>query len=169
LPSYTSAFPDFVFRVTYSDDYNFIVRYMPSKAHERAYLQFNTLLAVALVLLTAAPHPSSPPGCGNVGATSTFDRTHNLSLGLSSFLAFELGRRLKEADAGVWPTASNSDLPSVVLEVGSSESLTQLKIDARLWLEHTQEVSQFFSCDSLTRPSSGTTGHPYFNRPPHCP
>jgi len=110
-------------RVTYSDDYNFIVRYMPSKAHERAYLQFNTLLAVALVLLTAAPHPSSPPGCGNVGATT-----------------FELGRRLKEADAGVWPTASNSDLPSVVLEVGSSESLTQLKIDARLWLEHTQEV-----------------------------
>lgn len=160
---YTSAFPDFVFRVTYSDDYNFIIRYMPSKVHEIAHLEFTTLISVALVLLTPAPHPPKPPGCTHIGATSTFDRIHNLSLGLSSFLAFELGRRLKEADAGMWPTASDSDLPSVVLEVGSSESLTQLKIDAKLWLEHTPEVSRFFSCNSLTRPSSGTTGHPYFN------
>lgn len=169
MPSYASAFPDFVFRVTYSDDYNFIVRYRPSKVHENAHLEFTTLLTVALVLLTAAPHPPRPPGCANVGATSTFDRTHNLSLGLSSFLAFELGRRMKEADAGVRPTASDSDLPSVVLEVGSSESLTQLKVDAKLWLKHTQEVSRFFACNSLTRPSSGTTGHPYLNRLPHCP
>lgn len=110
-------------RVTYSDDYNFIVRYMPSKVHENAHLEFTTLLTVALVLLTAAPHPPRPPGCANVGATT-----------------LELGRRMKEADAGVRPTASDSDLPSVVLEIGSSESLTQLKIDAKLWLEHTPEV-----------------------------
>ena len=61
---------------------------------------------------------------------------YNLSLSLSSFLAFVLGQR-KEADAGVRPTASDSALPSVVLEVGSLESITQLKIDAKLWLEHT--------------------------------
>jgi hypothetical protein len=163
LPSYAIACPDYVFRVTYSDDYNFIVRYRPSEVHELAHLEFTTLLAVALVLLTVPPHPPRPPGCRNVGATSTFDGTPNLSLRLSSFLAFELERGMKEADAGVQPTASDSDLPSVVLEVGSSESLAQLKIDARLWLEHTQEVSQFFSCNSLTRPSPGTTGHPYFN------
>jgi len=110
-------------RVTYSDDYNFIVRYMPSKVHEKAHLEFTILLAVALVLLTPAPHPPRPPGCENIGATT-----------------FELGRKMKEADAGVQPTASDSDLPSVVLEVGSSESLTQLKIDAKLWLEQTHEV-----------------------------
>lgn len=70
---------------------------------------------------------------------------------------------MKEADAGVRPTLSGSRLPSIVLEVGDSESITQLKIDAKLWIEHTQEVSLFLSCNSLTRPSSGTAGHPYFN------
>ena len=116
---------------------------MPSKVHEETHLEFTTLLTVALVLSTATPHPPRPPGCENIGATSMFqfDRTHNLSLSLSSFLAFKLGNRMKEADAGVRPTASDSDLPSVVLEVGSSESITQLKIDAKHWLEHTQEVS----------------------------
>ena len=98
---------------------------------------------VALVLLTAAPHPPRPPGCTNVGAMSTFDRTHNLSLGLSSFLAFELVRRMKEADTNIQPTASDSDLPSVVFEVGSSESLTQLKIDAKLW------GHQILTCSSV--------------------
>jgi hypothetical protein len=70
---------------------------------------------------------------------------------------------MKEADAGVRPTLSNSPLPSVVLEVGDSESLTQLKIDAKLWIEHTEEVSLLLSCNSLTRTSSGTAGYPYFN------
>ncbi|KAF8817097.1 hypothetical protein BYT27DRAFT_7219332 [Phlegmacium glaucopus] len=91
-------------KVTYSNDHNFIVRYMPSQVHKNAHLKFTTLLAIALLL--------------------------------------NLGRRMKEADAGVWPTASNSDLPSVVLEVGSLESLMQLKIDVKLWLEHTQEVRE---------------------------
>ena len=71
---------------------------------------------------------------------------------------------MKEADAGVRPTLSDSRLPSVVLEVGDSESLMQLKIDARLWIEHTQEVCLFFfPSNSLTRTSSGTASHPYFN------
>ena len=45
-----------------------------------------------------------------------------------------------------------SHLPSIqVLEVGDSESLlTQLKIDAKLWLEHMVEVSQFLSLLPLT-------------------
>jgi hypothetical protein len=70
---------------------------------------------------------------------------------------------MKEADAGVRPTLSPSRLPSVVLEVGDSESLTQLKIDAKLWIEHTQEVSLFLSCNSPTKTSSAMAGHPYFN------
>lgn len=60
--------------------------------------------------------------------------------------AFRLGPR-KEADSGVRPT--DSRLPSVVLEVGDSESLSQLKIDAKLWLEHMPEVSR--SCPLLQR------------------
>jgi hypothetical protein len=55
--------------------------------------------------------------------------------------AFQFGLRQKQGDAAVLPTASR--LPSVILEVGDSESLTQLKIDARLWLEHMLEVSQY--------------------------
>jgi len=53
--------------------------------------------------------------------------------------AFQLGPRKKQPDAGIRPIPS--DLPSIVLEVGDSESLTQLKVDARLWLEHMPEVS----------------------------
>ncbi|KAF5384148.1 hypothetical protein D9615_003266 [Tricholomella constricta] len=110
-------------RVTYSDDYNFIVRYMPSQVHERAHIAFTLLLNSALLRLTAAPYPDLAPGCENIGA-----------------MTFQLGPRKKEADAAVRPTVADSRLPSVVLEAGSSESLTQLKIDARLWIEHTQEV-----------------------------
>ena len=44
----------------------------------------------------------------------------------------------KQPDGGVRPTGSND--PSVVLEVGSSESLGQLRHDAQLWLERTNYV-----------------------------
>lgn len=62
--------------------------------------------------------------------------------------AFQLGSRKKQADAGVRPTTSH--LPSIVLKVGDSESLAQLKIDSRLWLEHMHEVSQFLPLLLLT-------------------
>ena len=70
------------------------------------------------------------------------DRTHNLSLCLPFFLlAYQLGSRRKQADGSVEPVPNPSALPSIVLEVGSSDSLTQLKIDASLWLETAAEVS----------------------------
>jgi hypothetical protein len=37
------------------------------------------------------------------------------------------------------PTSAN--FPSIILEVGNSETITQLQIDARLWLEHLADVS----------------------------
>jgi hypothetical protein len=64
-------------------------------------------------------------------------------------LAIHLGPRQKQADAAIGPAPGS---PSVVLEVGDSESLTQLKIDAQLWLEQVPEVcldsllSSLFSC-----------------------
>jgi hypothetical protein len=108
-------------RVTYSDDHNFIIRYMPSPPHEEANMFWTINLASALLQLTPPPHPVIPPGCMAVGSTT-----------------FQLGRRQKQADAGFRPTLSR--LPSIILEVGDSESLTQLKIDAKLWLEHMPEV-----------------------------
>jgi hypothetical protein len=58
---------------------------MPSIVHEETSLDFTALLSVALVLLTVPPYPPKPPGCRNVGATSMFDRMHDLSQGLSFF------------------------------------------------------------------------------------
>ena len=79
------------------------------------------------------------------------DRTYNLSLGFTFLpLAFQLGSRKKQADAGVAPVPTPSGLPGVVLEVGDSESLKQLKIDARLWFETVFDVSQFLPSLLLT-------------------
>jgi hypothetical protein len=89
---------------------------------------------------------------------------HKSSLGLCIFFhpAFRLGPKRKEADSGVRPV--DSRLPSIILEVGDTESLTQLKIDAGLWLEHMPEVSQIFLCrKTLLQILSGTAGHPGFN------
>ena len=58
--------------------------------------------------------------------------------------AFEIqvgdSRRKKEADACIRP--EQSCYPSVILEVGSSESLSQVEVDAQLWIEHVPEVRQ---------------------------
>ncbi|KAF8351356.1 hypothetical protein F5887DRAFT_1058236 [Amanita rubescens] len=108
-------------RVTYSDDHNFIVRHMGGRVHEEARVYWTATCFTALVQLTLSPHPANPPGCRGIGATS-----------------FEFGLRMKQADSGIRPAQSR--LPSIVLEVGDSESLMQLKIDARLWLEDMPEV-----------------------------
>lgn len=64
--------------------------------------------------------------------------------------AFQLGLRKKQADVSVVPYPNPSGCPSIVLEVGSSESLGQLKIDAHRWLEDMPEVCHlrptFFLC-----------------------
>ena len=54
---------------------------------------------------------------------------------------------MKQADGGIRSTASNR--PGVVLEVGVSEGMGQLKVDAKRWLEHMAEVSQFLLSPSL--------------------
>ena len=101
--------------------------------------------------MTPHPHAALPPGCMDIGSTSMLDGTHNSSLGFT-FLppAFQLWSRKKQADAGVAPVPNPSGLPSVVLEVGDSESLKQLKIDARLWFETVFDVSQFLPSLLLT-------------------
>lgn len=52
----------------------------------------------------------------------------------------QLGSRKKQPDASLRPSAAASRFPSVVLEVGSSESIQQLRIDMRLWIEHCADI-----------------------------
>jgi hypothetical protein len=110
-------------RVTYSDDYNFVVRYMPGQLHKRAVIYWVICLSHALSHLMPPAYPI-PPGLHWAGSTT-----------------FQVGLNRKEADSSIRPIAAMSRFPSVVLEVGDSESLAQLKIDARLWIEHVAEVN----------------------------
>ena len=69
---------------------------MPGLAHEAAHIYWNANVFVALAQLTPPPH-GMPPGCVGIGATSMFDKTHNLSLGspflsLSAWIKKEAGR-----------------------------------------------------------------------------
>jgi hypothetical protein len=73
------------------------------------------------------------------GGASKFHRT----LKLNHFYlppAFQLGARKMEADASITPSLSR--LPSIVLEVGDSGSITQLKTDAMHWIEDADEVGK---------------------------
>jgi hypothetical protein len=81
-----------------------------------------------------------------------------------SFSAFQVGPAKMEADASIGLTTSR--LPSVILEVGNSKMLAQLRIDAKQWLEHMTAVSQYLSNSlfSLTRIALGRTGYPPFDR-----
>ena len=89
-----------------------------------------------------------------------------MTFGLITLLsaAYQLGARKKQADAAIVPIPNPSGRPSIVLEVGSSESLTQLKIDASLWLEEMPEASKScLYCHLLTGLSSGTaSNHPIY-------
>jgi len=86
---------------------------MPGAVHEKALGNWTTDIIFGLSRLSQ--QRSALPI--NVGATS-----------------FRVGPGWKQADASFGPTKFG--FPSIVLEVGDSESLSQLKIDARLWLEH---------------------------------
>jgi len=109
---------------------------MPGVVHGATAIGWDHALIFALNNLTHTPQPE-PPGCFGFGDTCTYN--HMLQLALRSpLVAINLGPRQKQADAAIGPGPGH---PSVVLEVGDSESLTQLKIDARLWLERIPEVS----------------------------
>jgi hypothetical protein len=177
----TCAGARLVSSLTYSEDYNFIIRYMPGRVHEMANIFWSTnLFPIALALLTAPPHEI---GCFGIGLTSICLIDYMICVSeFISLPAYQLGSKKKQPDDGTQPNSNPSHLPSIVVEVGSSESLAQLKIDAKLWgevrfreglppgllpsviPEYSAEVSQFvLHCHSLTRTSSDKACHPYFN------
>ena len=122
---------------------------MPGLAHNDAHTFWTMAMAIALQALTQLPYPPVPPGCRGIGAISMFHRTHNLSGFTLLHLAYEVGPGKKQADAGL--RCSASVLPSVVLEVGSSESFIQLQTDAKLWIEDMPEVCQFLFLVATTQ------------------
>jgi len=95
---------------------------MPGRVHEETIRSWDIAFTDALRGLVVGPTEPGPPGCRLVGSTT-----------------FVLGPKRKQPDSGVRPTGSN--YPTVVLEVGSSESLGQLYLDAQLWLERTNDVN----------------------------
>jgi hypothetical protein len=112
-------------------------------------ISWNNALTFALNNLTHTPQPT-PPGCFGFGGACMYNCMLHLALHSSTCtLAIYLGPCQKQADAAIGPVPGK---PSVLLEVGDSESLTQLKIDALLWLECIPEVclgsllSSLFSC-----------------------
>ena len=122
---------------------------MPSVVHDATAVGWYEALIFALNNLTPTPRPS-PPGCFGFGGACTYNCMLYLALhSPACTLAIYLGPRQKQPDAGIGPAPGH---PSVVLEVGDSESLAQLKIDAQLWLELRQEVcldslpSSLFCC-----------------------
>jgi hypothetical protein len=66
------------FRVTYSDDHNFIVRYMPGAVHNEALSYWTATLLFALTQLTPPPYTTAmPPGCMTFHTTSMCNITQN--------------------------------------------------------------------------------------------
>ena len=82
------------------------------------------------------------------GATGTFHKTHNSRefTFLHPDFDFESGKKQPDFSVG----HVGSSYPTVVLEVGDSESLAQLEIDAKFWLEGPPQVCPFSSFVATT-------------------
>jgi len=95
-----------------------------------------------LLKLIPPPHAHSTlPGLRFFASKGTLHRTHNFSGFTFLHPAFDFDLGKKQPASGVGHLGSR--YPTVVLEVGDSESLAQLKIDAKSWLEGPPQVCQF--------------------------
>lgn len=156
------------FRVMYSDDHNFIVRYMPGPVHKEAHVSWDHALLFALVQLTPPPH-SLPPGCKGIAAMSMFDKTHNWSRGLAYFLQ---PSNLDQGKSRQMPVSGLPHLAFLALSsrLGIQKVLPSWKLIRGFGLNTCMRLANFFlCCCSLTRTYSGTAGHSSFNWSPHCP
>ncbi|KAG0633361.1 hypothetical protein HOY80DRAFT_896630 [Tuber brumale] len=99
-----------------------IIRCMPSEAHERASWSFMIKLAFKIAAIPGHSEDSILP----VGSTR-----------------FSVpGKRSKEADGGIKPADTRADgdeWPSLIIEVGMSQTLLALHQDACWWLDHSNK------------------------------
>jgi hypothetical protein len=115
---------------------------MPSGAHEVAHTEFLRLLDGAAALLTN--QFGATLGYENLASRSESYCLPPSTIRLIVPLAYHLGRGRKEGDTCIVPVGSNS--PSIVVEAGHSESLRQLRNDAKRWLEYSGfDVSDLYS------------------------
>ncbi|KAG0640424.1 hypothetical protein HOY80DRAFT_884733, partial [Tuber brumale] len=120
-------------RFTYEHDLEaMIIRCMPSEVHERASRSFLIKLAFKIAALPGHSEDSILP----VGSTR-----------------FSVpGKRSKEGDEGIKPADTRADgdeWPSLMVEVGTSNSLLSLRQDACWWLDHSNEQTRMVILISL--------------------
>lgn len=115
---------------------------MPTAAHEVAHRYFTDILRNAAIRLTTQVLPSfGYKSRGSQGEGHCFPLCLFGLIVLLAYLLIDDGR--KEADECIVPNGSLS--PSIVVEVGCSETITQLQGDAKRWLESTRvDVCQFY-------------------------
>jgi len=108
---------------------------MSSRVHDATAGYWDNALAFSLNQLITIWLQEGPPGCEPLRTQCALQPVQNqCPFTYLSTPAFTFGSMKKQADGGVRSTGS--DYPSMVLDVRSSESLSQLRIDAQLWLEH---------------------------------
>jgi hypothetical protein len=108
---------------------------MPSGAHQIAH---TTLMSAVLGTLAqlSGRFDLTDLGCRLLGSKSRQALPPSNSIDLIITLAYQLDDNpdlLKQGDACICP--DDSDWPTIVIEAGDSESLSQLHIDAKRWLE----------------------------------
>jgi hypothetical protein len=106
-------------RVTYYKDINLLViKLMPSAKHETAHLNFGKKILVKVIRMGM-----SDDDLWSVGAT----RCYGPSSSKEGDTSFKPASRVRE-----------TDLPTIVIEAGLSESLARLRADAKLWLSYSR-------------------------------
>ena len=127
--------------MTYSDNYNFIVRYLPGPIHWKACQVWDLIFMAPLMWLCKTPK-LCPPGCSSIRRTGMFGSMKSETEAYLS--SSSISSRLKQEETSrCWCHLRTSPLPSLVLEVSVSESLIQLRHGAKLWLKNSPQVTHF--------------------------
>ena len=106
-------------RVTYYKDINLLViKLMPAGKHEFSHAEFGLMIIQKMIMMGMPWHELCP-----VAAT----RFKGPSSSKEGDTSFKPASRVRE-----------TDLPTIMIEAGLSESLARLKVDAKLWLSYSR-------------------------------
>jgi len=106
-------------RVTYYEDINLlIIKLMPSGKHEMSHIEFGDMIKEKAIMMGVSRRALT-------GVGGTRFKGHSSS---------------KEGDTSFKPASRvrETDLPTIMIEAGLSESLARLKVDAKLWLSYSR-------------------------------
>ena len=115
-----------------------ILHFLPSKVHDAAASSFGRMMASSLnSLLFNQPNPQYKLR-GNTSAS--FSSYFNYGSSYISHTAFHLPNGFKEPDMYIFPVTRVREDPTLVLEVGYSERMSEWRQDAKRWLLRTPAV-----------------------------